>query len=116
MPVIFNFVTNENKPTESYFFPIIYKNFQKTSIPNLKVPTEINIKSMKMNPLNKYPIKGPFFIELNYKIENIKELVSGNPPRQGIWYSSGKVVGKLKGFRKEIELKGSGIMEYTDNV
>jgi len=116
MPGTLNFVTNENKLTESYFFPIIYKNFQKTSIPNLKIPNEINIKSMKINPLNKYPIKGPFLLELNYKTENIKELVYGDSPQWGIWTSSGKVTGKLRGFRKEIELKGFGIVEYTDNV
>lgn len=116
MPGSLNFVSDENNMMESYFFPIIYKNFQNTSIPNLKVPNEVKIKSIKINPLNKYPIRGPLYLDLNYKTENIKEAVSGDPPHRGIWDSSGKVTGKLKGFRKEIELEGFGIMEYTDNL
>ncbi len=116
MPGTLNIVSKENDMMESYFFPITYKNFQKTSNPNLKIPKEINIKSMKINPLNKNPIKGPLFLDLNYKTENIKEFLFGDPPQWGIWDSSGKVSGRIRGFRKEIELKGLGIMEYTNNV
>lgn len=116
MPGSLNFVSNKNDVMESYLFPIIYKNFQKTSIPNLKIPDEINIKSIKINPFNKYPIKGPFYMDINYKAENIKESLFGNPPHWALWNSSGKVTVKLIGFRKEIMLKGLGIMEYTVNV
>jgi hypothetical protein len=116
IPGTFNLVSNDCKLMDSYFVPIKYKNFKKTSIPDLKFPYEITIKSIKLNPFNKYPIKGPLFLELTYKTENLKESLYGKPPFWGMWYSSGKVFGKLKGVRKEIDLEGFGILEYTRNI
>jgi hypothetical protein len=116
MPRCLIFVSKEIKIMESYFFQIKYKNLQKTSIQNIKIPKEINIKSVKINPLNKFPIKRPLFLNLNYKVENIKETCIGKPKNFGIWISSGKVTGKIKGIREEIELKGFGIMEHTKDI
>lgn len=116
MPGSLNFISDENNMMESYFFQIMHKKFQKTSMPNIKTPKEINIKAMKINPLNKYPIKGPLYLDLNYETNNIREFLYGDPPHWGIWDGFGKVSGKLKGFGKEIDLEGFGITEYTNNI
>jgi len=104
-------ITKDGKKLiECYFFPLKYLELQKTSIPSVKIPKKIQIKSLKINPFNK-----SFFLDVYFELNNVIECLPRDPPKWGQWEATGKVYGKFKMPRKTINLKGWGIMEITNN-
>lgn len=104
------------KSIECYFFMLEYLEFKKSSIPSLKIPTKIHIKTPKMNILRKKPFKKPIYLDIYYEVENIKETIPRDPPTWCEWESTGKAYGKIKSSTEDITLNGWGIMETTGNV
>lgn len=99
------------KLIESYFFPLKYIGYQKTSIPSIKIPKKIHIKGLKINPF-----KESFSIDIFYELENVKECLPRDPPTWGQWEATGKVYGEIRIPKKRIPLNGWGIMEITHNI
>jgi predicted secreted hydrolase len=107
---------NGKESVECNFFPLEFIEYTDSSIPSLKIPTKIHIKALKMNLLRKKPLKGPFFLDIYYEAENIKECIPRDPPTWCQWETTGKVYGEIRGFRKKIKLNGWGMMETTSNI
>jgi len=104
------------KAFETHFFKLEHIEHKNSSIKGLKIPTKINIKTHKMNSLKKKPFKEPFFLNITFEVENIKETIPRDPPTWCEWETTGKAYGILKTTKKTEKLNGWGIMETTSNV
>ena len=111
LPGSLSITPDGKKLIECYFFNIENLEHQDTSFPSIKIPKKIQIKGLKINPIN-----GQFFIDLFYEIDNVKECFPRDPPSWGQWEATGKVYGEIKMFKKKIKLNGWGIMEITHSI
>lgn len=104
------------KLVECKYFLLEYMEYKDSVIPSLKIPTKIHMKAIKMNLSRKSPLKRPFFLDIIYEVENIKECIPRDPPTWCQWETTGKVYGEIREFGKNTKLKGWGIMETTSNI
>lgn len=104
------------KLVECKYFPLEYEEYADSAIPSLKIPTKIHMKAIKMNLSRKNPLKRPFYLDIVYEVENIKECITREPATWVQWETTGKVYGEIREHGKTTKLNGWGIMETTSNV
>ncbi len=109
-------VSNSDNILETFFYPIIYKKYFKSSISTSKIPKELNIKTYKINPLNNHLTKSPIFLDLYYNATSINEYLYDENPPFGQWDSVGTVYGLIKGRGIKQKVNGYGIMEYMSFI
>ncbi len=109
-------ISNNDKISEVYLFPVYYKDFQEMPNSHINVPSNINIKTVKLNPFNNQISKTPLFLDLNYKTNNINEYLYDKKTSFGQWDSTGKITGIIKSRGKNKKIKGVGVMEYMSYI
>ncbi|MFE3846321.1 hypothetical protein ACFL1L_05645, partial [Thermoplasmatota archaeon] len=110
------FTTSGYDFLEIYFYKIEYLETKNSKIPNIEIPTKVHVKALNYNIFKSPIFRGLLLIDIYYEAINIREDISGDPPKFGYWVSHGIVYGKIITFDKTIKLNGIAVMETTGEI
>lgn len=97
---------------ENYLFYMKYNQFMDSKKTHLRIPTNIDIKSLQMISRHSFPYKTPLYFDFNYQIKNIHEYIYEKKFDFGQWDSIGTINAKITSRSERKQITGLGIMEY----
>lgn len=98
-------------------FQFKYFEMQNTSIPNLKIPTKIQIKALFLRTFFRHPLRGLVRLNLILEVKNLLEFKwGGDNITAAVFEAACKVHGHIKWFGNNVELNGNAMLELTRYV
>jgi len=112
-------VTNDKGKhvTECRYFQFKYVETQNTSIPNLTIPSKIQVKGVFFSAFLRHPFRGLVRLNLEIELTNLREFSwCGDDLSIGVWEIPCKVHGNIRWFGHYEELNGVAMLELTRAV
>ena len=101
--------------TECSRFQLKYLEMQNTSIPQLKIPSKIQIRGFFFKTFLRHPLKGLARVNLILEVENLKEFRWGNKSisLSFVFEAACKVTGNVRWLGNNVKLNGKAMLELT---